>query len=87
MGIVNQQKNVLILVVVGVLLCLCTACAENPPVTDNEIEEIQADILFDPQTEEDAQSTDNEIEETQEDISSDSQMEDGAQNHLSIERM
>lgn len=87
MGIVNREKNVLILVVVGVLLCLCTACAENPPVTDNEIEEMQADILFDPQTVEDAQSTDNEIEETQEDILSDSQMEDGARNHLSIERM
>ena len=87
MGIVNRQRNDHILVVVGVLLCLCTACAENLPFTDNEIEEMQADILSDPQMEEDVQSTDNEIEETQEDILPDSQAEDGARNHSSIERM
>lgn len=66
-----KQRNVLMPVVVGVLLCLCTACAENISFNDNEIEEIQADVLFDTQVEESTQNTDHEVEET---------------NNLSIER-
>lgn len=75
-----KQKNILFLSIVMILLCLCTACAENIPYSDDEKEEVQSDILLKVQTEE-AQTKEIQTEEIPT-----NEISDNAQSAFSIER-